>query len=410
MKVKKLLVNINGRPMGELSLSPDGQYRFTYDRDYVQGGGRLFRELEIPSQRLFAVFSNALPEGKRLDCIKAFLKSNEPLDILSGVIDGQNGFSFQSTGTPHAEKVTYACIPETAKRDAVKDFTLQSPVSVPGCYFRNNARRMALDVKTAFSGVQDKFVAVLDENGLRIPREHERGNVLVKPYSNDFPLMPQNEMAFMTLHEEIFPGATPFACLVRDPERQGIFHFAVERFDVGKDTWFEAAQLMGVSEENKYDSMMEDLFHFMRSALSGDEFQKFVDRCVFCYLSGNSDMHLKNFSLSGEEDGKARLSPAYDMLCSKMYGDGDRLALPLQGDRRPRVGAFVEWLLRWGGDLRKRTEHIAKHLLLGLDPILGSMPGFTDARNKRWKDRIVSNVVPVCERTIAYCEDGNNAF
>ena len=71
---------------------------------------------------------------------------------------------------------------------------------------------------------------------------------------------------------------------------------------------------------------------------------------------------------------------------------------------------FVEWLSRWGGDLRKRTEHIAKHLLLRLDPIVGSMPGFTDARNKRWKDRIVSNIVPVCERTIAYCEDGNNAF
>ena len=54
---------------------------------------------------------------------------------------------------------------------------------------------------------------------------------------------------------------------------------------------------------------------------------------LFSYISLNSDMHLKNFSLI--EDKKIELSPGYDLLPVKMFvKDNDDLALTLNGKKR----------------------------------------------------------------------------
>lgn len=50
-------------------------------------------------------------------------------------------------------------------------------------------------------------------------------------------------------------------------------------------------------------------------------------------VDGNGDMHLKNFSLLSGEDGLHRLSPAYDLVCTRLVIQGDPLALPVGGKR-----------------------------------------------------------------------------
>ena len=64
---------------------------------------------------------------------------------------------------------------------------------------------------------------------------------------------------------------------------------------------------------------------------------------MFSFIIGNSDMHLKNFSLLREHDGTWRLSPAYDLVPVKMVlpADKDDLALTVNGkNRNLRAGDF----------------------------------------------------------------------
>ena len=61
-----------------------------------------------------------------------------------------------------------------------------------------------------------------------------------------------------------------------------------------------------------------------------------TERKCSCYLIGNSDMHLKNFSLIREHDGSWHLSRAYDLVPVKTVtpADADELALTLNGKNR----------------------------------------------------------------------------
>jgi serine/threonine-protein kinase HipA len=74
---------------------------------------------------------------------------------------------------------------------------------------------------------------------------------------------------------------------------------------------------------------------------------KYFELTVFCLLTGNMDMHLKNFSMI-EKDSKWSLSPAYDLLNLNLVNpkDKEELALSMEGKKRKftrhhfeRVGA-----------------------------------------------------------------------
>ena len=61
----------------------------------------------------------------------------------------------------------------------------------------------------------------------------------------------------------------------------------------------------------------------------------FWEQVYFCWLTGNADMHLKNFSLYSPEPGRYMLTPAYDMLSTAlaMPEDKEELALTLNGKK-----------------------------------------------------------------------------
>ena len=55
---------------------------------------------------------------------------------------------------------------------------------------------------------------------------------------------------------------------------------------------------------------------------------------LFGWWTGNGDMHLKNFSLLTYPDGARKLSPAYDLVCTKLLIPDDEMALQMQGKRK----------------------------------------------------------------------------
>ena len=113
----------------------------------------------------------------------------------------------------------------------------------------------------------------------------------------------------------------------------------VRRFDRGrkgkKFAVEDFAQLLGKTRDTKYDSSMEQVAKTLDyCTFPIVEGRELFRRTVFCFLAGNEDMHLKNFSLL-TRDGKTTLSPAYDLLSSSLVlSNPEELALPLAGKRR----------------------------------------------------------------------------
>jgi serine/threonine-protein kinase HipA len=97
-------------------------------------------------------------------------------------------------------------------------------------------------------------------------------------------------------------------------------------------------QLTGRLTEAKYRGSYEQIGKVIlaHSANPGFDSIAFFELVVFCFLTGNNDMHLKNFSLFKHPRMGYVLSPAYDLVASELVveGDEEELALNLNGKKK----------------------------------------------------------------------------
>jgi serine/threonine-protein kinase HipA len=91
------------------------------------------------------------------------------------------------------------------------------------------------------------------------------------------------------------------------------------------------SQAMGISSADKYEKRnagyMRRMFEILRQYSSNPiaDQQRLWDMIVFCYLLGNTDAHIKNFSLLyGKDLRSIRLAPAYDMVSTTVYESSTR--------------------------------------------------------------------------------------
>jgi serine/threonine-protein kinase HipA len=98
----------------------------------------------------------------------------------------------------------------------------------------------------------------------------------------------------------------------------------------------DMAQLTGKLTEQKYRGSMEQvgriIWRFSDTPLL--DTVRLFDLTIFCFLTANSDMHLKNFSLLYERNRRIRLSPAYDLLATQLLLPEDREETALSVDGR----------------------------------------------------------------------------
>ena len=110
-------------------------------------------------------------------------------------------------------------------------------------------------------------------------------------------------------------------------QEDGGWIYFVKRYDregrSGKVHVEDFAQLSGLTRETKYDSSLEKVAQVVEkfSTFPAIEKPKLAKRLLFCFLTGNEDMHLKNFSL-WMRDGVVSLSPAYDLLNTAKFSFG----------------------------------------------------------------------------------------
>ncbi len=191
--------------------------------------------------------------------------------------------------------------------------------------------------KMSVQGVQSKLSAVLNISKNCFEIVGGGGAFILKPQSDLFDHLPENEDLTMKLAKEI-GIETPLHGLVYSKDMT--LTYFIKRFDrapKGKKISVEDfAQLMEELRTTKYDSTMERVVWCIDKFTTFPviEKSKFFILTLFCYLTGNEDMHLKNFSLitKGQIIG---LSPAYDLLNTSiaLKNPKEELALPIRGKK-----------------------------------------------------------------------------
>ena len=190
---------------------------------------------------------------------------------------------------------------------------------------------------TSISGAQRKLSVGLSRDRLILQMVLEGGDYILKPQATSFAYLPENEHLTMQLARACGVEVPPFGML---PLEDGTEAYVVRRFDRdagGKLRQEDFCQLALKTRREKYHGSSELLVRLTRryTTESGVELFRLFRRLLFGWWTGNGDMHLKNFSVQADPDtGRYHLSPAYDLLCTRLVIERDRLALPLDGRDR----------------------------------------------------------------------------
>lgn len=192
--------------------------------------------------------------------------------------------------------------------------------------------------KMSIQGVQPKLSAILNKRGQIFEVVDQKGNFIIKPQHDTYLQMPENEDLTMKM-AHLIGIEVPLHGLIWC--KDGSLSYFIRRFDrVGKKEKLateDFAQLAGMTRDTKYDYTIEKAIKLLEThcTFPALEKAKFFRLVLFCFLTGNEDMHLKNFSLITRK-GKVELSPAYDLLNSTlvMGGAEEEMALMLAGRRK----------------------------------------------------------------------------
>jgi len=162
------------------------------------------------------------------------------------------------------------------------------------------------------------------------------GNYILKPPSEHYPEMPQNEHVTMRIAES-FGINTVKSSLIR--LQSGELSYISKRIDRTENgEKIHMLDMFQVLEAfDKYKSSMERVGKAIGEYSNDTLLDKlyFLELSVFSFLTGNNDMHLKNFSLINT-NAKWVLAPAYDLLNVMIINPGDKeeLALTLEGKKK----------------------------------------------------------------------------
>ncbi len=171
----------------------------------------------------------------------------------------------------------------------------------------------------SISGVQPKASVRLNKQAETLEMTAIGGTHILKPEPEQFPQLPQNENLCMNMASELGLRVPPHGLLEMS---DGKLCYIVKRFDrtddgrrIAKETMF---QVLGSTD--KYLGSLEMIGKTIRAhaANVGLDTIDFFERTLFCFLTGNGDMHLKNWALLGAGRDIA-LAPCYDLVCSRLY-------------------------------------------------------------------------------------------
>lgn len=328
-KVTVLDVRLYGESVATLTNLQDGRTLFAFNEDYIEDDkratlslsykdpfGGLVNKFRPYNMVVPPFFSNLLPEGplRRYLADRAGVKQTREFFLLWML-----GRDLPGAVTVHPSEGDHLP-PDNDRADHET---------------RPNALRFSL------AGVQLKFSAFKNAGkagGLTIPAEGTGGSWIVKLPSQQYSGVPENEFAMMTIAGLMGIDVPEIQLVELDAVSglpQGIGELqgqslAIRRFDrtaEGPVHIEDFAQVFGVKPDDKYSKgNYRSIARVLGIETGPADVAEFIRRLVFSTLIGNGDMHLKNWSLIYPDRRMPALSPAYDLLSTIPYIEGEETA------------------------------------------------------------------------------------
>ncbi len=286
---------------------------------------------------------------------------------------------------------------------AKKIFGSAAVPSLP--YYRANINDLARQVvqsQTTVTGVQAKLSLDINKGGKNEPDRLTLvglwGRYILKPKSDNYPWLPEDEDLTMHLAKLARIDVVPHSLIRFDDGELAYITKRVDRGDDGTKYLMEdACQLSERLTSDKYKSSYENVAKLIKrySATPQLDLVNYWEIVVFSWITGNSDMHLKNFSLLSQAKGIYRLAPAYDLLnVHLVFDDPEELALTLTGKKKKfNRKNFVE-AMRTSGLDGKVIDNIFKKFIKVLPKWINfiGISFLPDELKERYKQEIVANV------------------
>ena len=201
--------------------------------------------------------------------------------------------------------------------------------------------------QVAVTGVQPKLSLDIEKSvrlkeGQKTPQRFTVvglwGAYILKPATKQYPQLP--ELEDLTMHLASLAGiATVPHSLIR--MQSGNLAYITRRIDRSKKNKLHMEDMCQLTErltEDKYKGSYEHIGKAILKYAANPvlDLTNFFEQVLFSYLTGNADMHLKNFSLIEQPGTGFVLAPAYDMVASALVvqGDNEELALNFNGKKR----------------------------------------------------------------------------
>ena len=188
--------------------------------------------------------------------------------------------------------------------------------------------------QTSLTGVQPKLSLNLNkhEGSSRLTIVGLWGDYIFKPQTDDYPQLPENEDLTMHLAEAAKISVVPHSLIRLADGKLGYITKRIDRTKKGEK--IDMCQLTQHPTEYKYKGSYEQIAKTI-AQYSGTpklDLTNYMLLLLFCFVTGNNDMHLKNFSLY-RPSAYYQLTPAYDLLNVAIANpkDTEELALPLSG-------------------------------------------------------------------------------
>ena len=213
-------------------------------------------------------------------------------------------------------------------------------------YSRDNINDLAKESvlgRIAVTGVQSKLSMDVNRGGKDEP-DHLTivglwGKYILKPKSEEFPWLPEVEDLTMHLAEIAKIEVVPHTLIHFNDGELAYLTRRIDRDPHGTKYLMEdLCQISERSTANKYNSSYERIAKLIKLHSSAPmlDLVNYWEVVVFSWITGNSDMHLKNFSLISRTPGHYVLSQAYDLINVHLIfpEDEEELALTLDGRKK----------------------------------------------------------------------------
>lgn len=293
--------------------------------------------------------------GKCLYCYK---------ELLEGEKDFHKKCARKIFGTPYAPELPYT-------RENLTDLAKQvirSQTTLTGVQ-----AKLSLDINKGDKSGNERFTIV----GLW-------GRYILKPQTDRFANLPENEDLTMHMAELAKIKVVPHS-LIRFADGEICYITRrIDRTDQGEKLAMEdMCQLTERLTEYKYKGSYEQIAKAIQkySSVPRLDLINYWEQVVFSWITGNADMHLKNFSLYSQQHGTYVLTPAYDMLSTAlvMPEDMEELALTLNGKKRKL----------------KKTDFVTSMQASGLsEKVIGNIFNKFLKNQDKWFDCIDASFLP----------------